>query len=41
MARRSNVLDDGELAIMRSKTKSYVETFEDAVNLFFKRLRYP
>ncbi|WDL92791.1 tyrosine-type recombinase/integrase [Bacillus sp. HNR-4] len=36
MARRSNVLDDGELAIMRRKTKSYVETFEDAVNLFLK-----
>ncbi|WP_439874944.1 tyrosine-type recombinase/integrase [Bacillus mycoides] len=36
MARRSNILDDGEIAIMRRRTKSYVETFEDAVNLFLK-----
>ncbi|MDQ0233021.1 tyrosine-type recombinase/integrase [Metabacillus malikii] len=36
MARRSNVLDEGELAILRKKTKSYVETFEDAINLFLK-----
>ncbi|XLP21911.1 tyrosine-type recombinase/integrase [Bacillus toyonensis] len=36
MSRRKNVLDDSELAIMRRKTKSYVETFEDAISLFLK-----
>lgn len=36
MTRRSNTLDDGELAILRRKTKSYVETFDDAINLFLK-----
>jgi integrase/recombinase XerD len=36
MARRSNVLDEGELAIISKKTKTYVETFEDAINLFLK-----
>ncbi|HDR6900050.1 TPA: site-specific integrase, partial [Bacillus thuringiensis] len=36
MSRRKNVLDDSELAIMRRTTKSYVETFEDAIILFLK-----
>jgi integrase/recombinase XerD len=36
MARRSNHLDEKELAVVRRKTKSYVETFEDAINLFLK-----
>jgi integrase/recombinase XerD len=36
MARRSNVLDEGELAILKRNTKSYVETFEDAINIFLK-----
>ncbi|CRK82996.1 site-specific integrase/recombinase [Neobacillus massiliamazoniensis] len=36
MARRSNILDEEELAIISKKTKVYVETFEDAINLFLK-----
>ncbi|WP_020062802.1 tyrosine-type recombinase/integrase [Bacillus sp. 123MFChir2] len=36
MSRRKNVLDDNELAIIRRTTKSYVETFEEAISLFLK-----
>jgi integrase/recombinase XerD len=36
MARRKNVLDDRELAILEKETKTYVETFKDAIELFIK-----
>lgn len=36
MARRSNDIDEGELSKINKKTKTYVETFEDAINLFLK-----
>jgi integrase/recombinase XerD len=36
MARRKNVLDESELAIIEKKCKSYVETFRDAIDLFVK-----
>ncbi|MFE8695966.1 tyrosine-type recombinase/integrase [Cytobacillus sp. FJAT-53684] len=36
MARRKNALDKSELTIMKKETKSYVETFEEAINLFVK-----
>ncbi|SEI14489.1 integrase/recombinase XerD [Halobacillus karajensis] len=34
MARRKNTLDEKELAILESETKSHVESFEEAINLF-------
>ncbi|MFC7320067.1 tyrosine-type recombinase/integrase [Halobacillus campisalis] len=34
MARRKNTLDEKELAILESETKSYVESFQEAINLF-------
>ncbi|QFY71363.1 recombinase XerD [Priestia megaterium] len=36
MPRRSNNLDDYELAIIEKKTKSCVETFKEAIDLFVK-----
>lgn len=36
LARRKNVLDESELAIVKKETKSYVESFEEAINLFMK-----
>lgn len=36
MSRCRNTLDEGELAIVSRKTKVYVESFEDAINLFLK-----
>lgn len=36
MARRTNALDEGELAIVSKKSKVYVETFEAAIKLFLK-----
>ncbi|MGX6444254.1 tyrosine-type recombinase/integrase [Neobacillus sp. K501] len=36
MARRKNVLDESELAIIEKKSKVYVETFKDAIDLFVK-----
>ena len=36
MTRRSNALDEGELAIISKKTKTYVESFEDGINFFLK-----
>ncbi|MTH53534.1 tyrosine-type recombinase/integrase [Bacillus mangrovi] len=36
MARRKNTLDQSELAIMTKDTKSYVSTFEEAIELFVK-----
>ena len=36
MARRKNTLDKSELAIVKKETKSYVETFQEAVDLFVK-----
>lgn len=34
MARRKNTLDEKELTILESETKSYVESFQKAINLF-------
>jgi integrase/recombinase XerD len=36
MARRKNVLDESELAIIEKNSKTYVETFKDAIDLFVK-----
>ncbi len=36
MARRKNVLDESELAVLEKETKSYVESFKDAIDLFVK-----
>jgi len=36
MARRKNILDESELAVLEKETKSYVETFKDAIELFVK-----
>lgn len=36
MARRNNVLNEVELAVIEKKVKSYVETFKDAIQLFIK-----
>ncbi|KON89674.1 hypothetical protein AF332_24535 [Sporosarcina globispora] len=36
MARRKNTLDNSELAIMKKETKSYVETFQEAIDFFVK-----
>lgn len=34
MARRKNILDQGELAILEKETKSNVESFREAIELF-------
>lgn len=34
MARRKNILDQGELAILEKEIKSYVESFREAIELF-------
>ncbi len=34
MARRKNILDQGQLAILEKETKSYVESFREAIELF-------
>ncbi|WP_181762337.1 hypothetical protein [Bacillus sp. B4EP4a] len=36
MARRKNVLNKVELAVIEKKVKSYVETFKDAIQLFIQ-----
>ncbi|HDR7643856.1 tyrosine-type recombinase/integrase [Bacillus mycoides] len=36
MARRKNTLDESELAVIKKQSKSYVETFDEAINLFVK-----
>ncbi|MFE4812800.1 tyrosine-type recombinase/integrase [Peribacillus simplex] len=36
MARRNNVLNEVELAVIEKKVKSYVETFKDAIQLFIQ-----
>ncbi|TWI56082.1 integrase/recombinase XerD [Halalkalibacter nanhaiisediminis] len=36
MARRKNALDKGEIAIMKKEATSYVDSFQDAINLFVK-----
>lgn len=36
MPRRKNTLDNGELAIIKKVSKSYVDSFEEAMNIFIK-----
>lgn len=36
MARRKNALDQSELAIIKKESKSYVDSFEEAMNYFIK-----
>ncbi|WP_246145586.1 hypothetical protein [Bacillus rubiinfantis] len=36
MARRKNILNDSELQVMEKETKSYVESFREAIELFVK-----
>lgn len=36
MARRKNILDERELTVLEKETKSYVETFKDAIELIVK-----
>lgn len=36
MARRKNILDDSELAILEKETKSYLQLFKEAIELFIK-----
>jgi integrase/recombinase XerD len=36
LARRKNALNKSEIAIIKKETKSYVDTFQDAINLFVK-----
>lgn len=36
MARRKNTLDESELAVIKKQSKSYVETFDEAITLFVK-----
>jgi hypothetical protein len=36
LARRKNILSDDELAVVKKKTKSFVETFDEAMSLFVK-----
>lgn len=36
MARRKNTLDENELAVIKKQSKSYVETFDEAITLFVK-----
>lgn len=36
MARRKNTLNKGELAIIKKESKSYVDSFEEAMNIFIK-----
>lgn len=36
MTRRKNILDQSELTILEKETKSYVESFREAIDLFIK-----
>jgi len=36
MARRKNILEKSELAVLEKETKSYIETFKEAIYLFVK-----
>ncbi len=36
MARHKNILDDSELAVIEKKSKSYVDSFSEAIDLFVK-----